>query len=71
MCPISTDLVCTTYLIYHNTKIGMIMIYIFLLYFSSSLNTSTMKRLEPEFYEEMVQNTKGNVPERVYFNKGL
>lgn len=30
-----------------------------------------MKRLEPEFYEEMVQNTKGNVPERVYFNKGL
>ncbi|XP_061397537.1 sideroflexin-2 [Musca vetustissima] len=36
-----------------------------------SLNTSTIKRLEPEFYEEMLENTKGNVPAKVYFNKGL
>ncbi|XP_075162034.1 sideroflexin 2 [Haematobia irritans] len=36
-----------------------------------SLNTSTIKRLEPEFYEEMVKNTNGNVPAKVYFNKGL
>lgn len=36
-----------------------------------SIKTSTVKRLEPELYEEMVKNTKENVPERVYFNKGL
>lgn len=36
-----------------------------------SLNISTIKRLEPEFYEEMLQNTKGKIPNKVYFNKGL
>ncbi|XP_055906332.1 sideroflexin-2 [Eupeodes corollae] len=35
------------------------------------IKTSTVKRLEPELYEDMVKNTKENVPERVYFNKGL
>ncbi|XP_055384321.1 sideroflexin-2 [Condylostylus longicornis] len=36
-----------------------------------SLRTSTIKLIEPEFYDEMVKNTSGNVPEKVYFNKGL
>lgn len=36
-----------------------------------SVKTSTIQRFEPEFYKEMVEKTKGKVPERVYFNKGL
>ncbi|KNC28522.1 hypothetical protein FF38_05710 [Lucilia cuprina] len=36
-----------------------------------SLSTSTMQRFEPELYEEMKQTTNGNIPSKVYFNKGL
>ncbi|XP_017843779.1 sideroflexin-2 [Drosophila busckii] len=35
------------------------------------LDSSTMRRFEPELYEQMEQRTQGNVPKRVYFNKGL
>lgn len=42
-----------------------------MLLISSSIKTSTIRRLEPSFYEDMEQRTKGRVPERVYFNKGL
>lgn len=35
------------------------------------LSTQTMKRFEPELFSEMEQNTKGNIPTTVYFNKGL
>ena len=37
----------------------------------SSIKTSTIQSFEAELYEDMKQRTKGNVPERVYFNKGL
>ncbi|XP_054734027.1 sideroflexin-2 isoform X1 [Anastrepha obliqua] len=36
-----------------------------------SLKTSTIKMLESDQYAEMETNTKGHVPQRVYFNKGL
>jgi len=36
-----------------------------------SLDTSTMRTFEPELFEEIEKKTRGNVPERVYFNKGL
>ncbi|XP_030383439.1 sideroflexin-2 isoform X2 [Scaptodrosophila lebanonensis] len=36
-----------------------------------SLKTSTMRIIEPELYTELERNTSGNVPKRVYFNKGL
>ncbi|XP_017134746.1 sideroflexin-2 [Drosophila miranda] len=36
-----------------------------------SLDTSTMRTFEPELYEDMKKRTEGNVPKRVYFNKGL
>ncbi|XP_037936591.1 sideroflexin-2 [Teleopsis dalmanni] len=36
-----------------------------------SLKTTTIKRLEPEFYAEVEERTKHRVPEYVYFNKGL
>ncbi|XP_063709906.1 sideroflexin-2 [Culicoides brevitarsis] len=35
------------------------------------LSTTMMKRFEPELYKEMEDNTKGNIPTTVYFNKGL
>jgi hypothetical protein len=37
----------------------------------ASLSAATIKRFEPELYKEMEESTKGKVPERVYFNKGL
>ena len=37
----------------------------------ASLSTSTIKKFEPESYQEMEDNTKGKVPDVVYFNKGL
>lgn len=37
----------------------------------AAISTSTIKRFEPELYEEMKGNTKGKVPDVVYFNKGL
>ncbi|EDW18921.2 sideroflexin-2 [Drosophila mojavensis] len=36
-----------------------------------SLDTKTMSTFEPELYKDMVKRTGGNVPDRVYFNKGL
>ncbi|KAI8041231.1 hypothetical protein M5D96_005485 [Drosophila gunungcola] len=36
-----------------------------------SLDTSTMRTFEPELYQEIEKKTRGNVPKRVYFNKGL
>ncbi|KXJ71029.1 hypothetical protein RP20_CCG021740 [Aedes albopictus] len=36
---------------------------------TASLNTNVMRIMEPEFYEQMKKS--GNVPEKVYFNKGL
>ncbi|XP_067612961.1 sideroflexin-2 [Eurosta solidaginis] len=36
-----------------------------------SLKTSTIKMLESEKYADMEARTKGQLPERVYFNKGL
>lgn len=38
---------------------------------TASLKTSTIKRLEPEFYETMLKKNGGKLPEKVYFNKGL
>lgn len=37
----------------------------------ASLSTATIKRFEPEFYKDMEERTKGNIPSYVYFNKGL
>ncbi|CRK89501.1 CLUMA_CG003281, isoform A [Clunio marinus] len=37
----------------------------------ASLSTSLIQKIEPEFYNEIETNTKGNVPFKVYFNKGL
>lgn len=37
----------------------------------ASLKASTMSRFEPELYKDMEERTKGKVPEKVYFNKGL
>ncbi|KAG5684626.1 hypothetical protein PVAND_013848 [Polypedilum vanderplanki] len=37
----------------------------------ATLSASTINRLEPEFYRDIEERTKGNVPEKVYFNKGL
>ncbi|XP_017783360.1 PREDICTED: sideroflexin-2 [Nicrophorus vespilloides] len=36
-----------------------------------SLKTSTLEWLEPEAYKQMLENTNNNIPERIYFNKGL
>lgn len=36
-----------------------------------SMKTTTIKWLEPEAYANMMQMNKDNIPERVYFNKGL
>lgn len=38
---------------------------------TASINTSTMKRLEPKLYDDMVKKTDGKPPSTVYFNKGL
>ncbi|CAH0399684.1 unnamed protein product [Chilo suppressalis] len=35
------------------------------------LSIDTVKRFEPERYEEIVKNTEGKPPQYVYFNKGL
>lgn len=37
----------------------------------ASLSASTIQRFEPEFYADIEANTKGKVPARVFFNKGL
>lgn len=37
----------------------------------AALSTEVIKRLEPEFYKDMHEKTKGNIPAEVYFNKGL
>jgi hypothetical protein len=37
----------------------------------SSLDIGTIKRFEPEFYQEIEKNTNGKVPDLVFFNKGL
>lgn len=36
-----------------------------------SLDSKTMSTFEPELYKDMVKRTGDNVPDRVYFNKGL
>lgn len=38
---------------------------------TASIHTSTMKRFEPELYDDMVKKTDGKLPSTVYFNKGL
>ncbi|XP_061714012.1 sideroflexin-2 [Cydia pomonella] len=35
------------------------------------ISTDTIKRFEPEHYEEILKNTDGKPPQYVYFNKGL
>ncbi|KAJ1525684.1 hypothetical protein ONE63_008899 [Megalurothrips usitatus] len=37
----------------------------------ASLSIETIKKYEPEEYVKMVKESKGKLPERVYFNKGL
>lgn len=37
----------------------------------ASLSASIIQKLEPEFYKDIEANTKGNVPRKVFFNKGL
>lgn len=37
----------------------------------ASLSTTMMKKFEPELFKDMEENTKGNIPTTVYFNKGL
>lgn len=37
----------------------------------ASLSASIISKFEPEFYKDMEANTKGKVPEKVFFNKGL
>lgn len=37
----------------------------------ASLSASIIQKFEPEFYQQIEANTKGKVPEKVYFNKGL
>lgn len=37
----------------------------------ASLSASIIQKFEPEFYKQIEANTKGKVPEKVYFNKGL
>lgn len=37
----------------------------------ASLSASIIGRFEPEFYQQIEANTKGKVPEKVFFNKGL
>jgi tricarboxylate carrier len=37
----------------------------------ATLSTDCVKKFEPELYKEMEENTKGKVPDIVYFNKGL
>lgn len=37
----------------------------------ASLPASIIQKLEPEFYKQIESNTKGKVPEKVFFNKGL
>lgn len=37
----------------------------------ASLSASIIQKFEPEFYQQIEANSKGKVPERVFFNKGL
>lgn len=37
----------------------------------ASIQTSVIRKLEPESYQKIKENTKGVIPERIYFNKGL
>lgn len=37
----------------------------------ASLSAGIIQRFEPDFYQQIEANTKGKVPERVFFNKGL
>lgn len=37
----------------------------------ASLTAGIIEKFEPEFYKEIEANSKGKVPERVFFNKGL
>jgi sideroflexin-2 len=37
----------------------------------ASLSASIIQKFEPEFYKDIEANTKGKVPEKVFFNKGL
>ena len=37
----------------------------------ASLSAGIIQRFEPEFYQEIEAKTKGKVPEKVFFNKGL
>lgn len=51
-----------------------IILFFFLLnskYCNSSLKVSTIERFEEDLFKEIQQNTKGNTPQMVYFNKGL
>ncbi|KAL5280692.1 SFXN2 family protein [Megaselia abdita] len=38
---------------------------------TASMNTSTMRRLEPKLYDEMMKKTDGKPPAKVFYNKGL
>lgn len=58
------------YFLFIFTKVKVINIYLIQLQFSS-LKTKTMKSFEPALYEDMEKRTKGQVPDRIYFNKGL
>jgi len=37
----------------------------------ASLSAGIIQRFEPEFYKEIEANTKGKVPDKLFFNKGL
>lgn len=37
----------------------------------ASLSSSIIEKFEPEFYKEIAEKTKGKVPEKIFFNKGL
>lgn len=37
----------------------------------ASLKASIIQKFEPEFYKQIEETTKGKVPEKVFFNKGL
>ena len=37
----------------------------------ASLSASIIQKFEPEFYKQIEEKTKGKVPEKVFFNKGL
>lgn len=52
-------------------EIGYIAILMFL-FICSAISTSTMERFEPEEYEALKKTYKGKeIPEYLYFNKGL